>query len=77
MMSVAFWAVIDLVLAGAILIRKYAKLACWGMIGVSLFYLLASSLIVPALWLDPLGPMVKVLPSLGLALVVRVLLESR
>ncbi len=77
LMSVAFWAVIDLVLAAAILIRKYAKLACWGMIGVSLFYLLASSLIVPALWLDPLGPMVKVLPSLGLALVVRVLLESR
>jgi hypothetical protein len=77
MMSVAFWAVVDLVLAGAILIRKYAKLACWGMIGVSLFYLLASSLIVPTLWLDPLGPMIKVLPSLGLALVVRVLLESR
>ncbi|MBO6549816.1 MAG: SDR family oxidoreductase [Rhizobiales bacterium] len=77
MISVAFWAVIDLVLAGAILIRRYAKLACWGMIGVSLFYLLASTLIVPSLWLDPLGPMVKVLPSLGLALVVRVLLESR
>lgn len=77
MMTVAFWAVVDLVLAGAILVRKYAKLACWGMIGVSLFYLLASSLIVPALWLDPLGPMVKVLPSMGLALVVRVLLESR
>lgn len=77
LLSVAFWAVVDLALAGAILIRKYAKLACWGMIGVSLFYLLASSLIVPALWLDPLGPMVKVLPSLGLALVVRVLLESR
>jgi uncharacterized protein YbjT (DUF2867 family) len=77
LMSVAFWAVVDLVLAAAILIRKYAKLACWGMIGVSLFYLLASTLIVPALWLDPLGPMVKVLPSLGLALVVRVLLESR
>ncbi len=76
-MSVAFWAVIDLILAGAILIRRYAKLACWGMIGVSLFYLLASTLIVPSLWLDPLGPMVKVLPSLGLALVVRVLLESR
>ena len=77
MMSVAFWAVVDLALAGAILIRKYAKLACWGMIGVSLFYLLASSLIVPTLWLDPLRPMIKVLPCLGLALVVRVLLESR
>lgn len=77
LMSVAFWAVVDLALAAAILIRRYAKLACWGMIGVSLFYLLASTLMVPSLWLDPLGPMVKVLPSIGLALVVRVLLESR
>ena len=77
MMSVAFWAVVDLVLAGAILVRKYAKLACWGMIGVSLFYLLASSFIVPTLWIDPLGPLLKVLPCLGLSLVVQVLLETR
>ncbi|MEP0990878.1 MAG: SDR family oxidoreductase [Tateyamaria sp.] len=75
--SVVFWALVDLGLAALILMRRYAKAACWGMIGVSLFYLVASTLSVPHMWLDPLGPLVKILPSMVLALVARVLLESR
>ena len=75
--SVVFWAIIDIALGMAILYRPTAKLACWGMIGVSLFYLLASSVFVPALWIDPLGPLVKVIPSITLALVTRIALETR
>jgi hypothetical protein len=75
--SVLFWAVVDIAIAFGLAYRPYAKAACWCAVGVSLFYLSASTLFVPDLWLDPLGPMVKVLPSIALALVARIALETR
>lgn len=75
--SVLFWALVDIAIAMGFAYRPYAKMACWGAIGVSLFYLAASTIFVPNLWLDPLGPMVKVLPSIALALVARIALETR
>ncbi|MEO0382163.1 MAG: SDR family oxidoreductase [Pseudomonadota bacterium] len=75
--SVIFWSLVDIALAFGILIRRFAKQVCWLMVAVSLFYLLASTFVVPHLWLDPLGPLFKVLPAIVLALVARVLLESR
>ena len=75
--SVLFWAVVDIGIAAAFAYRPWAKMACWCAIGVSLFYLAASTLFVPALWLDPLGPLIKVFPGIALALVARVALEAR
>ena len=75
--SVLFWAAIDVFLGLAILVRRWAAAACWGMIGVSLFYLAAASVVTPWMWLDPLGPLVKVLPAIALAALARVLLETR
>jgi hypothetical protein len=75
--SVLFWAVIDIAIAAAFAYRPYAKKACWCAIGVSLLYLTASTFFVPSLWFDPLGPMIKVLPSIVLALVARIALETR
>lgn len=75
--SVLFWAVVDIGLAGVLLVRRWAGLACWGMIAVSLFYLVAASIVTPGLWLDPLGPLVKVLPGIVLAALARALLETR
>lgn len=76
-LSVAFWAVVDLALSVSILVRRFAKAACWAMVGVSIVYLVASTIVVPSLWLEPLGPLVKVMPGIMLALVVRIALESR
>jgi len=75
--SVIFWSLVDLGLSAAILVRRYAARACLGMVLVSVFYLVAAALVTPSLWADPLGPMVKVLPGLVLALVTRELLEER
>lgn len=75
--SVLFWAVVDIAIAVGFAYRPYAKLTCWCAIGVSIFYLAASTLVVPILWLDPLGPLVKVLPSVALSLVARIALETR
>lgn len=75
--SVVFWAFVDLALGAAILVRKYAKIACFGMMLTSVFYLCASSIFAPQLWLDPLGPLVKIFPGILLAVVTSVALENR
>ena len=75
--SVVLWSLVDLVLAGMLVFRKTASLACLLMMAVSAVYLVASTLIVPHLWLDPLGPLVKILPALMLAGLARLLLETR
>jgi len=75
--SVAFWAVVDLALAAAVLYRPWAARACLGMLAVSAIYLGAATLFTPGMWADPLGPMVKVLPSMMLAAVTPALLQTR
>jgi uncharacterized protein YbjT (DUF2867 family) len=74
---VAAGSVIDVALGLAVLWRPSARVACFGMIGVAIGYLAASALFAPDLWLDPLGPMVKVVPSVTLALIAAALLDER
>lgn len=69
--------VIDIGLGLAILRRQWTRAASLGMLAVSLAYLVGASLVVPALWTDPLGPLVKVLPAMMLALLPALLLERR
>lgn len=77
MASVVLWVVVDIAIAGALIVRKTAKLACWAMIGVSGFYLVAATVFTPHLWADPLGPLTKIAPVILAALVTRVALETR
>ena len=76
MSFVLIGAVIDLGLGLAILWRAAAQWACLGMVVVSLGYLGAGTLMTPDLWADPLGPFVKVLPGIALALTGYILLEE-
>lgn len=69
--------VVDIFLGVAILWRPWTKKAALGMIAVSLAYLLGALIFAPALWADPLGPMIKVFPSITLAMVVWLLMEER
>lgn len=75
--SVAFWSFVDIALAMSVIYRPSARAACLYMIAVSVIYMVSAAVFTPALWADPLGPMVKVLPATLLALVTRVLLEER
>jgi len=68
---------LDILLGVAILWRAWSGRAALGMIALSLSYLLGSILIAPDLWLDPLGPMVKVLPGMVLAGFVWLVVEER
>ncbi|RUM24476.1 SDR family oxidoreductase [Rhizobium vallis] len=68
---------VDIALGAAVLVRPLAKRALLGMLAVSLAYLAGGTLLEPALWLDPLGPLVKVLPSLLLTLAALAILDER
>jgi hypothetical protein len=67
----------DLLLGVAVVFRRFARPALIGMVLLSLAYLLAASILAPELWLDPLGPLVKVLPATMLALVGLAILDER
>ncbi|ARM89114.1 NAD-dependent nucleoside-diphosphate-sugar epimerase protein [Rhizobium sp. CIAT894] len=68
---------IDAALGAAVLVRPLAKRALLSMLTVSVAYLTGASLLEPALWLDPLGVLVKVLPSILLTLTALATLDER
>lgn len=61
----------------AILIRPWARRACLGMVVLTLVYLASATILVPDLWFDPLGALLKAVPALMLALITRSLLTER
>jgi uncharacterized protein YbjT (DUF2867 family) len=63
-------AIVDLLLGMAILKRSWTARTAVGMVLVSLGYLIAGTFSLPHLWLDPLGPWLKILPGIVLALYV-------
>ena len=75
--SVVFWSLVDIALGLAILWRPWAARVCIVQFAVGLFYLIAASFTVPELWLDPLGPLIKILPAMTLSLVAWPMLQSR
>ena len=70
-------AAVDLVLGLALLWRTATVRAAIAMIAVTIGYLAAGSLLAPDLWADPLGPFVKALPAIMLALAVLATVEDR
>ncbi|WP_306625792.1 MULTISPECIES: SDR family oxidoreductase [Agrobacterium] len=68
---------IDIALGVTVLIRPLARKALVAMLLVTAAYLTGGSLLEPGLWLDPLGPLVKVLPSIALTLVTLATLDER
>ena len=70
-------AVADIVIGVALLIRPLMRIACTASILLTLAYCAGAAVFAPHLWADPLGPMVKTVPALGLALAVMAAGESR
>lgn len=68
---------IDMLLGATVLVRPFSRQALVGMLAVSLVYLAGACLLEPSLWLDPLGPLVKVLPSVLLTLACLAILDER
>ena len=67
----------DIALGITVLVRPLAKRALLGMLALTFGYLVTASLVEPALWADPLGPLVKVLPSILATLATLAILDER
>ncbi|MEM6650215.1 MAG: SDR family oxidoreductase [Pseudomonadota bacterium] len=68
---------IDIIIGIGILCRRWVRLACGAAIIVSIAYLIGGSFLAPHLWLHPLGPLVKIFPSIALAITVMMITEER
>ena len=75
--SVVAGGITDILVACGIAWRRTSKLALWAALGVSAFYIVAGTILLPELWRDPLGPMMKIWPILALNLVCLAILEER
>jgi hypothetical protein len=75
--SVIAGTVTDILVAGAILYRPAARLGLWAALGVSVLYIVAGTILLPELWKDPLGPMMKIWPILALNLLCLAILDER
>jgi uncharacterized protein YbjT (DUF2867 family) len=70
-------AIADVMLGVGILVKRFCRAACLGMVAITACYLVAGSILSPELWADPIGPYVKTIPAAVLALVVAILSRSR
>jgi uncharacterized protein YbjT (DUF2867 family) len=67
----------DMLLGSAVAFRRAAPWALRGMLLVSAAYLIGGTLVRPDLWLDPLGPLLKVVPGMLLAAAALAILDER
>jgi uncharacterized protein YbjT (DUF2867 family) len=70
-------ALIDIVIGVAIAFRRTARLGLYAAMALSLFYIVVGTLLMPSLWIDPIGPMLKIVPLLVLQLVALAMLDDR
>ncbi|HUQ51821.1 MAG TPA: SDR family oxidoreductase [Gammaproteobacteria bacterium] len=70
-------ALADIAIGVGIAFRRTARGALWAAVAISVFYMLAGSFVLPRLWLDPVGPMLKIWPIIVLHLVALAILEDR
>jgi hypothetical protein len=75
--SVVAGALADIAIGVFMLFRRTARLALYAAVGLTVFYIIAGSLLVPRLWADPLGPMLKIWPVLMLNFILIALIEER
>jgi uncharacterized protein YbjT (DUF2867 family) len=70
-------ALADILIGCAIAWRPSARRGLQAALLVSLFYLVAATILLPALWRDPLGALVKIFPVLALNLLCLAILDER
>jgi uncharacterized protein YbjT (DUF2867 family) len=75
--SVIAGALADILIGIAIAVRRTARLGLYAALAISAFYIIAGTLLVPRLWIDPLGPMMKIWPILVLNIAALAILEER
>jgi len=70
-------ALADIVIGICIAIRRTSKPALYAALAISVFYLVTGTILLPELWADPIGPMMKIWPIIALNLVALAIVEDR
>jgi uncharacterized protein YbjT (DUF2867 family) len=70
-------ALADIAIGVGVCIRKTARASALAAAALSVVYLAMGAWLTPQIWADPLGPFVKVIPGIALALAVAALAEER
>lgn len=70
-------ALFDLLMGGLLLHRRTIKVALIVAFVGTIFYLLAGTILMPELWADPLGRLLKIVPIMVLNLVCLAILDER
>lgn len=75
--SVVAGALADILIGVAIAVRQTSRLGLYAALAITVFYIVAGTVLVPRLWADPLGPMLKIWPILAFNLVALAIQEDR
>ncbi|WP_085027974.1 SDR family oxidoreductase [Ensifer aridi] len=75
--SVVAGAIADIVIGVAIAFRRTSRIGLYGAVGLSLFYAIAGTILLPELWSEPLGPLMKIWPIIVLHLAALAIIEER
>jgi hypothetical protein len=76
-MTLVAGALADILIGIAILYRPLSRYGLWAALIISLIYVVVGTALVPRLWADPLGPMLKIWPVLVLNIVALAIREDR
>lgn len=75
--SVMAGAFADIAIGIGIAWRPTARWALYAALAISVLYAVAGTILVPRLWADPLGPMLKIWPIMVLNMVALAILDDR
>jgi hypothetical protein len=70
-------AFLDMAVGIAIAFRRTARAGLWAALAVCMFYLILGTILLPSLWIEPLGPLLKIGPIAALILVALATLDDR
>jgi uncharacterized protein YbjT (DUF2867 family) len=70
-------ALADIAIGAGIAFRRTSRAALFAALSISIFYMIAGTFVLPQLWLDPVGPMLKIWPIMALNLVALAMLDDR
>ena len=76
-LTVVAGAVADIVIGVAIALRRTARYGLYAALAISVVYTIIGTALVPDLWADPLGPMLKIWPVMAFNLMLLAILEDR
>jgi len=74
---VALGAAADIAIGWAILVRPTARLGLYAALALTIVYAIVATIILPELWADPLGPLLKIFPIVLLNLAALAILPDR